>query len=215
MKFKGYIFDIDGTLASTNKLIFDSFNHVTKKYMGKEHSSEEIIGYFGPPEDVILEELMGNNLADVKRDYYNYYEKHHNRIVEPRELIYDSIKLLKLKGKKLGIFTGKGRTSAEITLRALGIFDYFEFIATGDDVVNHKPHPEGILEFIKFTNLLPKEVIMIGDAPSDIKAAREAGVNSAVFMWDCYAKEKVWNLNADYYFESPEEFQIALTNAIK
>ena len=41
MKFKGIIFDIDGTLTSTNELIFASFNHITEKYlvMGVAHKA--------------------------------------------------------------------------------------------------------------------------------------------------------------------------------
>jgi len=41
MKFKGIIFDIDGTITSTNELIFASFNHITEKYLGRKYSPEE------------------------------------------------------------------------------------------------------------------------------------------------------------------------------
>jgi phosphoglycolate phosphatase-like HAD superfamily hydrolase len=34
-KFTGIIFDIDGTLTSTNELIYASFNHIAKKYLHK------------------------------------------------------------------------------------------------------------------------------------------------------------------------------------
>jgi len=53
-KFEGIIFDIDGTLTSTNELIFASFNHVASKYLNKKLTNEEIISLFGPPEDTIL-----------------------------------------------------------------------------------------------------------------------------------------------------------------
>ena len=49
--FDGFIFDIDGTLTSTNQLIFDSFNFIAKKYLDKTFTDEEIIAMFGPPED--------------------------------------------------------------------------------------------------------------------------------------------------------------------
>jgi len=52
-KFEGIIFDIDGTLTSTNELIFASFNHVATKYLNKKLTNEEIISLFGPPEDTI------------------------------------------------------------------------------------------------------------------------------------------------------------------
>jgi phosphoglycolate phosphatase-like HAD superfamily hydrolase len=41
-QFEGFIFDIDGTLTSTNELIFASFNHIAKKYLKKTFTDEEI-----------------------------------------------------------------------------------------------------------------------------------------------------------------------------
>jgi len=56
--FDGFIFDIDGTLTSTNQLIFDSFNFIAKKYLNKSFTDEEIISMFGPTEDVILKKMV-------------------------------------------------------------------------------------------------------------------------------------------------------------
>jgi len=36
--FEGFLFDIDGTITSTNKLIFASFNYVAEKYLNKHLS---------------------------------------------------------------------------------------------------------------------------------------------------------------------------------
>ncbi len=59
-KFDGIIFDIDGTLTSTNELIFAAFNHIAKKYLDKTFSDEEIISFFGPTEDVIIKQWCGD-----------------------------------------------------------------------------------------------------------------------------------------------------------
>ena len=74
--FDGFIFDIDGTLTSTNQLIYDSFNFIAHKYLNRTFSDEEIIAMFGPTEDVILKEWCGENSAspagrfeEVKKDY--------------------------------------------------------------------------------------------------------------------------------------------------
>jgi len=61
--FDGFIFDIDGTLTSTNQLIFDSFNFIAKKYLNRAFTDEEIVAMFGPAEDVILKEWCGENPA--------------------------------------------------------------------------------------------------------------------------------------------------------
>jgi len=211
LKFKGVIFDIDGTLTFTNQLIFDSFNYIAKKYLGKSFTNEEIISLFGPTEDVIFKQLFPNNFEEVKNDYYQYYHRNHNIA-----LLYDGIKDLLLELKQadciLGIYTGKGRTSSLITLNFLGVRELFDLIVTGDDVENHKPSPEGIIKFIKEFNLSSSEVVMIGDAPSDIIAAREANVEIASVIWDSYSAEKVKELNPVNCFSTVTELRAFLFN---
>jgi pyrophosphatase PpaX len=82
-----------------------------------------------------------------------------------------------------------------------------EEILTGDDVENHKPSPEGILVFLEKYNLSKDKVLMIGDAPADIKAARDAGVKVASVLWDSYAKDQVLQMNSDFYFETVDELR--------
>lgn len=206
MRFKGIIFDIDGTLTFTNQLIFDSFNHIAEKYLGKIFSEKEIIALFGPTEDVILKELCKENFEAAKHDYYNYYRQNHN-IAQ----LYDGIRELILDLKKqnvlLSIFTGKGRTSSLITLDELGLTDFFDMIVTGDDVANHKPSPEGIIKFLETFKFKSADVLMIGDAPSDIIAAREAGVEVASAIWDSYSIDKVKALNPDNIFHTVTELR--------
>ena len=205
-RFKGIIFDVDGTLTFTNQLIFDSFNHITKKYLGKSYSDDDIIALFGPTEDVILKEMCKEEYENARKDYYTYYKDNHD-IAH----LYDGIKELIIDiykaGILLSIFTGKGRTSALITLDELGLTDYFDMIVSGDDVENHKPSPEGIIMFLSKHNLDPKEVLMIGDAPSDIIAANECGVEIASVVWDSYAEDEVRKLNSKNLFHSVNELR--------
>ena len=204
--FRAIIFDIDGTLTFTNQLIFDSFNYIAKKYLGKKFSNEEIIALFGPTEDVILKQMFPDKFEEVRKDYYAYYHQNHNIA-----LLYDGIKelLMDLKnsGVILGIFTGKGKTSSLITLNFLGIRELFDMVVTGDDVKNHKPSPEGIVKFIKTFALKPEEVLMVGDAPSDIKAAKAAGVNIASVVWDSYSANEVRKLNIVTVFETVDDLR--------
>lgn len=204
--YKAIIFDIDGTLTFTNRLIFDSFNHITEKYLGKRLSDEEIIALFGPTEDVILKQMFPDKYEEVRKDYYEYYNHNHD-IAQ----LYKGMKELLLDLKKediiLGIFTGKGRTSSLITLNFLGIRELFDMIVTGDDVKNHKPSPEGILKFVGTFHLNPAEVLMVGDAPSDIIAAKEAGVEIASVVWDSYSENEVRKLNSKNIFHTVDELR--------
>jgi HAD superfamily hydrolase (TIGR01549 family) len=205
-RFKGIIFDVDGTLTYTNQLIFDSFNHITGKYLGKKYSDDEVIALFGPTEDVILKQICPDEYDSARRDYYSYYKDNHS-IAQ----LYDGIRSLIIEIKNsnilLSIFTGKGRTSALITLDEYGLTDYFDMIVSGDDVENHKPSPEGIIRFLNNYYLKPNEVLMIGDAPSDIIAANGAGVEIASVVWDSYAEEEVRKLNSKNIFHKVDELR--------
>jgi pyrophosphatase PpaX len=210
--FDGFIFDIDGTLTSTNQLIFDSFNFIAKKFLNRTFTDDEIIGLFGPTEGQIIEKLFGGNHKTVSEDYYKFYSDNHSMAdIYPglKEILFE----LKNNNYPVGIFTGKGRASSMITLTKLGVDKYFDLIVTGDDVENQKPSPEGILKFVNKFKLDPKKVLMIGDSVSDVKAARDAGVKIASVLWDSYGIEEVKRLKSDYYFHSVEELNSFLVKA--
>lgn len=205
-QFKGIIFDIDGTLTSTNDLIFASFNFITNKYLGKTYSNEEILKWFGPTEDVILKDFCGENYEKAREEYYRFYsDNHYMADIYPgmREILEE----LRSRGVLLSIYTGKGREAASITLKKLGIYSYFDLIITGDEVKEHKPSPEGIEIFLEKFNLMKDDVIMVGDSPADIKAAHSAGVKAASVLWDSLAKDHVLKMDCDYVFYTVAELK--------
>lgn len=201
LEFTGIIFDIDGTLTSTNQLIFDSFNFVAKKYTGNSLTEKQIIALFGPPEDVVLKKLTNEEESEsVKYDYYNFYQKNHKKMAALYPGIRECLQIIKEADIPLGIFTGKGRVATEITLSELSVRDYFYPIVTGDDVTRHKPGGEGIELFLHTHNLKPENVLMIGDSVHDAQASKETGVRFAAALWDSYGKADVEKLNPEFKF---------------
>lgn len=205
--FEGFIFDIDGTLVKTNKLIFETFRFVSNKYLGKNFTDEDIIKLFGPTEDVILKELMKENYEEARKDYFHYYSENHSLLAEIFPGIDGILKLIKMKNIPTSIYTGKGKDSTKITLDKLGLTKYFDLIVTGDDILEHKPSPEGIEIFINQFNLNRDKVLMIGDAPADIIAARNANIKCASVLWDSYAREKVLEMKSDFVFFTVNELK--------
>jgi pyrophosphatase PpaX len=195
------IFDMDGTLTRTNELIFESFNHISEKYTGKRMTPPEIIALFGPPEEGGLTKIVGAGAAPAALDELcDYYQKHHSRLAALHPGIEEILRFLKDRGLRLAVFTGKGRRTAGITLRELGIESYFELVVSGSDVVRHKPHHEGILRVIEHFQIAPSDVLMVGDAPGDVTASRAAGVKVAAVLWDTYDSERTLSAGADYVF---------------
>jgi phosphoglycolate phosphatase-like HAD superfamily hydrolase len=54
-------------------------------------------------------------------------------------------------------------------------------------------------------DLQSNEVLMVGDAVVDIKAARAVGVRSAAVVWDSYTKSQVLDMKPDLVFNSTDE----------
>ncbi len=204
--FDGIIFDVDGTLTSTLELIFETFRYIAKKYFNKSMTDDEISKLFGPTEDVILKAWAGDNYETVRKDYYDYYTMNHH-MADLYPGIEEILAYLKSKNVLLSIYTGKGREAATITLKKLGIYDYFDLMMTGDDVREHKPSSEGIDIFVEKFNLKKERVLMIGDSPVDVKAARAAEVKVASVIWDDYAKKTKDKLKPDYLFHHVYELK--------
>ncbi len=209
-KFDGIIFDIDGTLTETNELIFATFNHVLEKYLNTTYTIPEITALFGPTAEVIIRDLIKENTEEAIEDYFRFYESNHNSMAKAYDGIAEIVIDIQKQGIPLSIYTGKGRRSAMITLQQVGLIDYFDMIVTGDDIAEHKPSPEGVNMFIDKFDLPRNKVLMIGDAPADIKAARATGIKIASVLWDSYARDEVMKMGSDYYFNTVEELKTFL-----
>ena len=201
------IFDMDGTLTQTNDLIFASFNYVARKRLGREFSPGEIIGLFGPPEEGAVEKVFGNEHVDeIMDELCTFYRAEHSARAFLHAGMEDVLQLLKEHDVKLAVFTGKGRRTASITLEALRIGGYFDLVITGNDVVRHKPDPEGIHRVLRELNVAPDRTVMVGDSMADVRASRGGGVHMAAVLWDSYDRERVRGSGADYMFETVPEF---------
>lgn len=200
------IFDMDGTLTQTNELIFASFNHVAEKYLGRSFSPKEIIAMFGPPETGAVRKMFGEDrIGQALDDLCEFYRDRHNDLAYLHPGMDRVLALLKERGIHLALFTGKGRRTTGITLEAFGLTQFFDPVVTGDDVVNHKPHPEGIRKVLDRYHLSPSEVLMVGDSMADVDASRAAGVPVAAVLWDSFDRERVLQANTTLVFHKVED----------
>jgi len=206
-KLKCVIFDMDGTLTQTNRLIFDAFNFIALRYEGKKYTEAEITAMFGPPEEGALIGIVGRErIEKVMKEYLEFYRTNHNELAQLYPGIRDVVSDLKTRGVHVALFTGKGIDTTTITMEKFGLTPYFDYVVTGSDVVNHKPSGEGIQKIMMHFGLQPDEVLMVGDSVADVKASHGAGVKIAAVLWDSYSKEKVLQMRTDYVFHDVGEF---------
>src|SRR5690606_29964297 len=125
-----------------------------KEFDKKDLTSGEIRAMFGPSETGIIQEnLLNRNKEQAIELYYKAYTEHHAELVQPNKEIDELLEYLRGKGVKLGIVTGKARRSLDISLKALQMENLFEVVITGDDVIEPKPHPEGVLKALSLLDV--------------------------------------------------------------
>lgn len=213
--YRCLVFDVDGTLVQTNQLIFDAFNHIAERYVHRIYTPSEIIALFGPPEEDVVRAIVGEErAAEAMEEYLRFYRSYHKKIARLHDGIEFILRTCKEHGKILAVFTGKGRATTRITLEECGIVQYFDMIVTGDDVRAHKPSPEGLQKIMERYALQPSEMLLIGDAPADVTAARKAGIHIAAALWDSYAKETMVQMKTDFVFHRAEELQLWMSQYV-
>lgn len=189
-KYALILFDLDGTLADTHQLIFDSFNYVLRKYRSVEFTPEQILTYFGPTEEVCIENMLHpENFEAVWNDFLGYYSSHLNesRIFKG---IVGLLKELKSSGRLVGVLTAKGVRTADLTLEYHGVRDLFDIVVTGSSVRKHKPDPEGILIALRELNVSSSKTVVVGDSLSDYRASVAAGSTFIAVTYGSVSKNR-------------------------
>jgi phosphoglycolate phosphatase/pyrophosphatase PpaX len=204
-QFDAVIFDLDGTLADTIPLIAVSFNAAVRPVAGRDFTLEEVIAKFGLPDSAMLRREVGDERwEEVNERYHQNYKALHS-MVRVFDGVQEMLDALVAADVPMGIMTGKGRRTADITLNALTWDMYFGAVITGDEAVRPKPAPDGPLEVARMLGVEAGRCAFVGDAPADIKAGRAAGMTMIAAGWHSVYREKVRALRPDVWAERPGE----------
>lgn len=184
MKREAVLFDLDGTLVSTRKLYLEAYRRAVEPHLDRLPTAEEIIALRPRAELRFLRDLVPPDrydacLADFRRVYRELLDTHFGGTYDGVEVMLAE---LRAAGVKLGIVTGKSRSSWEAMIPRveLGPFDVLVF---DDDVTEPKPDPQGILAALQALGVGPEAAAYVGDSAGDAEAAAAAGVLPIAALW--------------------------------
>lgn len=208
---KTILFDFDGTIANTLPLCFEAFRTVFQEFDHISLTNDEIKEMFGPSETEIIQLNVKypDKLQAIER-FYEVYEALHQSYVKPMGDLHDLLDELDTNGMNLGIVTGKAKRSLDISLKQLKIQSNFDVVITGDDVINPKPHGEGVIRAMEELNVTPEEVVFVGDSEADILAGKEANVTTVGVHWSEEVQSANFTTKPDYYFTRIDQFKVEL-----
>lgn len=179
MRFKGIIFDLDGTLLNSMEVwervdrefleengrvytadvseavkkmtIYNSANYFKTRF-SLDHSCEYIINR--------IEEM-------VSEKYFNS--------IPLKNGVYETLDRLYKRGVKMCVATATYNRLAKAALKRLGVLDMFEFILTCSDVGSGKDNPEIFLSAAEKMGLNISETAVVEDSLHCIETAKSAG----------------------------------------
>lgn len=198
---KFIIFDLDGVLIEAKNIHYESLN----KALGDNYKigwHEHIAIYDGLKTRQKLDMLttrkgLPKNLHDSIWENKQKYTSQMLLDTKPDSVLISTLERLKADGYTLGVCSNSIRSTVEISLKKLGIYDFFNIVLSNEDVKNSKPHPEIYWKAMAKQGFLPEETLIIEDSPYGLLAAyrSSASVLRVKNPSDVFYENIVKNLN--------------------
>lgn len=191
MAINTVIFDFDGTIANTNQVIINSWQHTYMARMGKPGDEAEIIKSFGEPLAVTMAKVFPDFDVDESIKIYRGYQvQHYGEMVEIFPGVKEAIEALKDEGYTVAVVTSRMRNTTLEGLESFGVDHYIDALVTCEDTDKHKPDPEPVLKALEKLGITADEAVMVGDSMFDIRCAHNAGVKAALVSWAVAVSEE-------------------------
>lgn len=199
-KFKTILFDFDGTLIDTNKLIYESFRYTLEKY-DFQLTDEEILQFNGPPLIDTFTKLNPSHAVEMVEVYQEHNLALHNDYVTLFPNVFETLTVLREKGIRLGIVSTKMKNAVELGLTVTRTEHFFDSVITLDDVEHAKPHPEPVLKGMNELAGDIRTTLMVGDNYHDIKSGQHAGVHTAGVAWSVKGETYLQKYNPTFMLQ--------------
>lgn len=184
------LFDIDGTLLRAGGIVRQAMGDALEEVFGTRGDIIDV-SFIGATDLGVVHDLMGReefSAEEIDARFPGLIETY-GPILAEKLSTWDDFKLcpgvpaildkLKDTGAMLGLVTGNCKPGAMVKLDRAGLGDYFSFGGFGDESSDRSEickfaHERGEQEAGK--KISRDRVILVGDSPNDIKAARKYGI---------------------------------------
>lgn len=203
LKYKNYLFDLDGTLTDPGVGIRNSIKYALNKFG------------ISSPDDSVLNEFIGPPLMESFRKYFGVSEDESRLLLEyyreyfgvhgylENKLYPDTVAVLEgitSQGGRVYLATSKPELYAFKILEHFGINDYFTY-RVGNTMEETRCAKKDVIGYLfEQTGIDPAETIMIGDRDYDVVGAHACSLPVAAVLHGYGDREEL--KNADYILES-------------
>lgn len=202
------IFDLDGTLLYTLKDLYLSVNYALEKFNYPTRTYEEVRRFVGNGIRNLMSQACPENIPDFEEClecFKNYYSLHSQDNTVAYEGIIDLLSVLKEKNILCAVVSNKFEAATKELIEK-HFKGFFKTVVGEGAGIAKKPDPAGVYEVMKRLNVEDKnEIVLIGDAETDIATARNAGIKCITVTWGFRDKDYLTQQGATIFVDKPEE----------
>jgi pyrophosphatase PpaX len=206
MSYTTVIFDLDGTLIDTVPLIVASHRHALATVLGRELPEADLREGIGLPlleQMRVFDEERAQELFDVYREFNHRVHDEYVRAFDGMLEVCDD---LRARGIPVAVATSKMLDAVLLAYGVIpGLEERIDAMVTIESTATHKPGPEPIEHALALLGRSAEGAVYVGDAPSDLQAARAAGVAAIAVTWGAFGHDALAAEQPDAIASTPAE----------
>lgn len=192
------IFDLDGTLLNTLEDLSEAVNSMLKLRGFPLHTVEEYREMVGHGIHNLVRRSLPQTMEvddayieDCVADFKDYYSAHIDVHTRPYPGMVELLKELQALGVKMAVASNKFQEGTEHLMKEF--FPEINFVAVLGNREGYplKPSSAIVEEILSKANVSKEESVMVGDSPTDMLTAANAGIDAIAVSWGYRTKEEL------------------------
>ena len=178
---RAVIWDMDGVIADTAPYHFKTWQEAFRK-RGAEFTEAEFKRLFGQRADNIIRSTLGQDMPQdevdaIVREKNENFRRALKNSIKPLPGAIELIESLVKNGFRVALASSAPIQNIQLIINTLGIYNLFNVIVFGREVLESKPSPQIFLLAAQKLGVEPENCIVIEDAIAGVAAARRAGMH--------------------------------------
>ena len=196
------IFDFDGTLGDSQKLITDTMLATIERLNLPMKSREECARTIGLPlkecfsSIIPMTDEQAEECAEVYSEIFNV--KNVPGVVKAFPGVVETLERLSSQGILMSIASSRSHRTLAKLVDELDLSKYITYLIAADDVVEKKPAAESVLKTLRHFNIEAHETLVVGDTEFDILMGRNAGTHTCGVTYGNGSKESLEAAKAEW-----------------